>query len=426
MRRRTRAGLVLIWLVATVADATARAAAIPRPTKVVVVIEENKAPSQILGDPCCPFITSLAAGGANLVNAFAVTHPSQPNYIALFSGSQQGVTDNAVHAHSQFTAPNLGSKLREKGYRFAGYSEGLPYPGYDGTTDQEYYPYARRHNPWVNWQADDAPPPRAANPTGKLPPQINRPFDDFPQGQTADYSALPEVSIVIPNNLNNMHDAGREAGDQWLRDHLADFAQWAQQNNGLLIVTFDEDDGSHGNRIATVLFGAAVQPGVYSQRVDHYDVLRTLEEMYALPQTAGTLTAATIDDVWKPSPRHYATNPLDVNADGRVVGLDALIVINELNRNGSHGVDFTETVSPPRYYDTNADYRVTPLDALLVINELNRRSSPAALSFEALSLAEPAAGAMDFTGASVPEPSGAALAALAVLLLGGVAARRRA
>src|SRR5690348_18294140 len=82
---------------------------------VVIVVMENKNYGDIIGRPDeAPYLNSLAAGGAVFSNSFAVTHPSQPNYLALFSGSAQGVTgDDCPHT---FTGvPNLGAELINAG-----------------------------------------------------------------------------------------------------------------------------------------------------------------------------------------------------------------------------------------------------------------------------------------------------------------------
>jgi hypothetical protein len=78
-----------------------------------------------------------------------------------------------------------------------------------------------------------------------------------------------------------------------------------------------------------------------------------------------------------PPPSHQnPINNLDVNADGRVTPIDALLVINLLNERTSTGSILVSSLpSPPNYYDVSGDNRVTGLDVLLVINELNRRSS---------------------------------------------------
>lgn len=79
---------------------------LPRPDHIVIVIEENYSYSQMIDSPNAPYINRLAAQGAVFTQSFGITYPSQPNYIALFSGSTQGITDNSC-PHT-FTTPNLG------------------------------------------------------------------------------------------------------------------------------------------------------------------------------------------------------------------------------------------------------------------------------------------------------------------------------
>jgi VCBS repeat-containing protein len=65
----------------------------------------------------------------------------------------------------------------------------------------------------------------------------------------------------------------------------------------------------------------------------------------------------------------------DVNADGSVTPLDALIVINRLNGPDGSVLDPTVTPAPPPFYDVNADGIVSPADVLIVINAINQRST---------------------------------------------------
>jgi hypothetical protein len=60
----------------------------------------------------------------------------------------------------------------------------------------------------------------------------------------------------------------------------------------------------------------------------------------------------------------------DVNRDGDVTPLDALLIIIELNSSGPHALPTPPPSSPP-FFDVSGDNQVTPLDALLVINYLN-------------------------------------------------------
>src|SRR5262245_25706402 len=68
---------------------------VPRFAHIVVVILENHAYSQIIDASDAPFLNTLAASGAVMTQSYAITHPSQPNYLALFSGSTQGLTDDS-------------------------------------------------------------------------------------------------------------------------------------------------------------------------------------------------------------------------------------------------------------------------------------------------------------------------------------------
>jgi phosphatidylinositol-3-phosphatase len=251
------------------------AAGVPQLDHVVVAVMENHAFTSIIGSASAPYVNSLAAEGALFTQSFGVTHPSQPNYLALFSGSTQGVTDDSC-PHT-FTAPNLGQELLAAGRTFAGYSEDLPSVGYTGCTSGGY---ARKHNPWVDFT--------------NVPSSANLRLADLP----TDFTTLPTVSFVIPNLCDDMHDCPVSTGDTWLRTHLDAYVQWAATHNSLLVLTFDEDDSLHRNRIATVFVGAQVRPGSYSETIDHYAVLRTIEDMYGLPHAGASATATPITDVW--------------------------------------------------------------------------------------------------------------------------------
>jgi acid phosphatase len=253
-------------------------AAVPRPAHVVVVIFENKQASRVIGSDQAPYLTALARLGTNFSHSYAITHPSQPNYLALFSGSTQGVTSDRCPVTFR-RAGNLGRQLRAAHHTFAGYAESMPRPGYTGCTGSNGR-YARKHNPWVDFAT--------------VPVSANRTYAQFP----ADPAALPRVAFVVPDMCNDMHDCPVATGDAWARRHLAPYARWARTHNSLLIVTFDEDDGSGGNRIATFVVGQHVHRGTYAGRVDHYTVLRTLEAMFGLPALGNAAHRSPITGIW--------------------------------------------------------------------------------------------------------------------------------
>ena len=249
---------------------------VPRFAHVVVVVMENHGYTDIIGNPQAPYLNSLSRQGLSLTRSFAITHPSQPNYLALFSGSTQGVTTDACAP--TLSGPNLASELSAAGYTFTGYSEGLPQTGYTGCSAGAY---ARKHNPWVDFT--------------NLGPSVNAPFTTFP----GDYDQLPTVSFVIPDLDHDMHDGTVRQGDQWLHDHLGAYAAWVYAHHSLLIVTWDEDDGAKANQIPTILVGAGLMSGTDSMRSTHYTVLRTIEDAYGLARLGASSTAPPLTADWQ-------------------------------------------------------------------------------------------------------------------------------
>ncbi|MFF2878960.1 alkaline phosphatase family protein [Gottfriedia sp. NPDC057991] len=250
---------------------------IPKIDHVVIVIEENHAKQQIMGNHSAPYINSLMAQGANLTNYHAIEHPSQPNYLDLFSGSNQGITDDDL-PKTKFSSENLANELIEKKLTFVGYSEDLPSIGFNGEYNKDY---ARRHNPWVNF----------TNVTKKA----NQPLEKFP----TNFRQLPTVSFIIPNIQNDMHDGSIKEGDQWLKKQISAYVNWAKMNNSLLIVTWDEDDLSHNNKIPTFFVGPMVKKGQFNEKLNHFNLLHTIEDIYGLEHAGTSKSVKTINNIWK-------------------------------------------------------------------------------------------------------------------------------
>ncbi|KLL12476.1 acid phosphatase [Protofrankia coriariae] len=259
----------------------AHAAALPTPDHVVVVVLENHAYSQVIGSSSAPYINSLKTGGANLTASYAITHPSQPNYMALFSGGTQGITSDSCYTPGFSSAANLGSELIAAGLAWGSYNEGLPSQG-STVCSNSSTKYARKHNPWFGFS--------------NVPTNTAYTFAQFP----TNYSTLPKISFVVPNLCNDMHDCSVSTGDTWLQNNLGAYATWATTHNSLLIVTFDEDNSLNGNHIPTVLYGQHVTAGSSSSTTyNHYNLLRTLEDLAGLTTHAGSAASASdITGIW--------------------------------------------------------------------------------------------------------------------------------
>ena len=294
----SRAGLaagVLAALVTWCAPLSA-ASVPPRYDHVVIVVEENRSVTQIIGDMVnAPYINSLASNGVRIGSMYAITHPSQPNYMHLFSGTNQGVLDDNLPPNFSttptstypFTTPNLGAEIIAAGFTFAGFSDELESAGATDWADYDPHTatnpgiyYRRKHVPWVNWVAKVLPVP-----ANQMTNTINRAFTQFP----ANFAQLPTLSIVVPNQLHDMHDGSRKQGDDWLAANLNAYAVWARTNNSLLVITWDEDDYNGVNQIATVFHGAGLRNGTSASGTwTLHNLLRTFEDMYGSTNHAGS------------------------------------------------------------------------------------------------------------------------------------------
>ena len=259
------------------AAAGAAAARVPQPRHIVVVIMENHGYPEIIGNATAPFVNRLARRGALFTQSYAVAHPSEPNYLALFSGSTQGLIDDSC-PHS-FSGRNLAADLITAGRSFTGYAEGLPAAGSAVCGASEY---ARKHAPWTDFS--------------NVPGSVSQTFTRFPG---RGFASLPTVSFVVPNLCHDMHGCGVPVGDTWLRAQMAGYARWATTHDSLLILTWDEDDGHYRNRIPTIFIGQMVRPGRYAERITHYSVLRTIEDAYRLRHDGHATAVHPITDIWR-------------------------------------------------------------------------------------------------------------------------------
>jgi phosphatidylinositol-3-phosphatase len=264
-------------------------AALPAPDHIVILILENHSYHQIIGSSAAPYINSLVndSFSAFFTQSYSLGHPSQPNYLDLYSGCNQGVINNNIPAGIPFTTDNLGRQLLDEGKTFITYSESLPVVGFNGASSGSY---VRKHNAAANWMGSGV---------NQIPATTNQPFSVFP---VLDYSQLPTVCFVIPNQNNDMHNGSdpyrMTNADNWINYNLDRYIQWARTHNSLFILTFDEDNSADSNHIVTIFNGPMVKSGEYADTINHYTVLRTIEDMYGLPYACNAATALTITDCW--------------------------------------------------------------------------------------------------------------------------------
>jgi len=267
---------------------------LPVPNHVTVVVMENKSYGQIVGSAAAPYENALAQNNALMTDSHGVEHPSQPNYLDLFSGGNQGITDDSC-PHT-FAAVSLGGELIGAALSFKWYAEQIPAAGSTVCASANNL-YRRKHVASID-------------------------FSDTPAVDTTTYDQLtsdiandtyPTVAFVSPDMCDDMHDCSVANGDKWLANHLPAIINYDAAHNGLLILTFDESESSKldpANHIATTLVGPMLIAGQYAQTISHFNVLRTIEEMYGLNYLGSSANVAPLTGMWvTPSPAP-STSPL--------------------------------------------------------------------------------------------------------------------
>ena len=281
MRRLLLAALAALVLVP---GGSAGPRPVPAFKHVIVIVFENKERPSVLG--FAPTFDMLAARYAQLVGYRAVSHPSLPNYLALVSGSTQGITTDCTDCI--VTAPNLADTLERSKKTWKSYAEGLPAPGWTGPSRGRY---AKKHNPFLYFRSVVSKPVRRS----RVVP-LTQLWRDLA------HHRLPEYALVVPNLCNSMHDCPVSTGDAWLDRVTKPLLASPQLARSVIFVVFDEgltETGGGGETFGLAL-GPAVRHGTtYAPTVNHYGLLRTIEDAWGLRRLGLSAGAQPITGIWR-------------------------------------------------------------------------------------------------------------------------------
>ena len=256
---------------------------------VMLIIEENRGYGATLGSCSSdPYLCSLAAQYASYTSWYAVAHPSAPNYLAIESGSTQGVGSDCTPdggGCGPYGARDLGTQLSAAGLPWVAYMEGMPTPCARVASSGAY---AEKHDPFMYFSGE-----RGAGCTAHVLP--------YPGAArmvaTLDGGAAPDFVWITPNVEDDMHDGSVARGDAWLRSNLSGVlaSSWFA-DQGTVIITMDENDAqpsgsccgaATGGRIPMVVISAAARGrGAIATPGDHYGTLRSIEQVFGLPLIA--------------------------------------------------------------------------------------------------------------------------------------------
>ena len=246
---------------------------------VIVIVMENEEQTNVLGSPAAPFTNALIRRYGLATQSFAITHPSLPNYLALTSGSTNGVSSDCTECH--VGAPNIVDQLEAAHISWKAYLEDEPTACYRGAGAGGY---AKKHNPFIYY--DDI---------ARAPRRCDRLVGFAQLSADLRHARLPTYAWISPNLCDDGHDCGVAGGDRFLARAVPALLRELGPH-GFLVLTWDEGGSergccgavAQGGHIATIVAGPDVRRGAREgQPVDHYGVLATIEKALGLPLLAG-------------------------------------------------------------------------------------------------------------------------------------------
>jgi hypothetical protein len=104
-------------------------------------------------------------------------------------------------------------------------------------------------------------------------------------------------TFVMPDMCHSTHDCPIFVGDGWLSEFVPKVVGSPQYQSGdtLLVITWDENDGSPNNHIVTLMLAKSVVPGTRDVTpYTHYSMLRTTQELLGLPLLGAAATAPSM------------------------------------------------------------------------------------------------------------------------------------
>lgn len=266
--------------------------AVPDFAHIVIIIEENRGLKSIINNSNAPYINKLANNYAQATNYYALFHPSLPNYLALTSGTNAGITSDCSPSHSSCLAKaaSIADEIETSGRSWKAYQESMPAP----CTTQNAGQYAVRHDPFVYYPKILDNQPRCR--------QHVVPYAQLSKDLAA--HKLPNYVFITPNICHDMHNCSVKTGDDWLKQNVPALlnSQAFTKQNSLLVITFDEAEIHDSvNKVPLILVGPRVKTHYVSKfQYTHYSLLHTIEKAWDLaPLTQNDANAPALSDFFK-------------------------------------------------------------------------------------------------------------------------------
>jgi hypothetical protein len=253
--------------------------------RIAIVYFENENYNKAIGDPNFAW---FAKQGVTLSSYFAVTHPSQPNYMAALGGDYFGMQNDAF-SRADRNVSTLVDLLDTRGISWAMYQEDMPFSGFEGKAwvnqRNGANDYVRKHNPAVLFDSISGSEQRLSQIKNLSVTDTSRSMfhKDLRDNK------LPQYMFITPNMTSDGHDTSATVAGKWCRSFLEPLLKDKNfMSNTLVLITWDENETySQQNNILAILVGDAVPASLVGTTdktfYNHYSELATVEANWDLP-----------------------------------------------------------------------------------------------------------------------------------------------
>jgi acid phosphatase len=246
-------------------------------SKLLVFVVENHSLDEMRSQ--MPWTYALAQRYGYATSYRAMTHPSLPNYLAIAGGSTFGVSDDHDPSSHPLSGPSVFGSALHAGLTARVYADAMPSACLLTSTDQ----YAVRHNPWTYFVDERSPCG-----TDDLP--LTRYADDVRGG------GLPDAGMVVPDICHDAHNCSLAIADAWLHQEVGLAMSGPDFRAGRLaiVLTADEDDGSQGNTVLTVVVHPSVHHLVVGSPLTQLSLSRLYSEVLGTAPLRDAATAPSM------------------------------------------------------------------------------------------------------------------------------------
>ena len=247
--------------------------------KVIVIMEENHSQSQTYAS--MPYLTGLSTTYAKTTRYHAITHPSLPNYLAIWGGKTYGTTGTDCYVGCGPTGSadrSVWDQTIAAGKTAKAYQESM----LSNCSTAGTGAYVARHGPWPYWTNATSRANCAANDVPLTALQA-----DITSGN------LPVTGEITPNLNNDWHDGSAAQADAFLKTWVPALQAGPDYTSGHLtiIIVTDENSGTAGNVVAFVAINPALHGVTVTGSYNHYSLTRWMDDNAGVARLGAAATA---------------------------------------------------------------------------------------------------------------------------------------